>query len=272
MVAPGAFADSLGKRGVAGIKLLFQHDANQPIGVWTELREDARGLYARGRLMPEVAKAREVLALMRAGALDGLSIGFRTVKGRRDRAQRRAAAGEGRSLGDLGRHLSAAAGGARRRREVAALRRAAADRTRIRTLAHAGCWADAKRGARRDGRGLSTASRPCGMRARERKTRRTSMRRSPRASAMRPAPCDTTLQRKDHSMSDTRPGDEGRRRQRRRRLRRLHARLRGVQGDQRRAARRDRAALGRRCADRGQARRASIARSTSTGASSTSWR
>lgn len=86
MVAPGAFADSLAKRGVHGIKLLFQHDANQPIGVWTQLAEDARGLYAQGRLMPEVAKAREVQALMRAGALDGLSIGFRTVKGRRDRA------------------------------------------------------------------------------------------------------------------------------------------------------------------------------------------
>ena len=86
VVAPGAFADSLAKRGVGGIKLLFQHDANQPIGVWTALREDARGLYAQGRLMPEVAKAREAQALMRAGALDGLSIGFRTVKGRRDRA------------------------------------------------------------------------------------------------------------------------------------------------------------------------------------------
>ena len=34
--------------------------------------------------MPEVARAREVLSLMRAGALDGLSIGFRTVKGRTD--------------------------------------------------------------------------------------------------------------------------------------------------------------------------------------------
>jgi HK97 family phage prohead protease len=41
-------------------------------------------LFARGRLMPEVARAREVLSLMRAGALDGLSIGFRTVKGRTD--------------------------------------------------------------------------------------------------------------------------------------------------------------------------------------------
>jgi len=86
IVLPGAFADSLKRRGAAGIKLLFQHDANQPIGVWTTLREDARGLYVEGRLMTEVAKAREVQALMRAGALDGLSIGFRTVKGRRDRA------------------------------------------------------------------------------------------------------------------------------------------------------------------------------------------
>lgn len=86
VVMPGAFADSIRTRGIGGIKLLFQHDANQPLGVWTALREDARGLYVEGRLMPEVTKAREVHALMRAGALDGLSIGFRTVKSRRDRA------------------------------------------------------------------------------------------------------------------------------------------------------------------------------------------
>lgn len=86
VIAPGAFADSLGQRGPAGIKLLFQHDPNEPIGIWTSLAEDARGLYARGRLMPEVARAREVLSLMRAGALDGLSIGFKVVKGRRDPA------------------------------------------------------------------------------------------------------------------------------------------------------------------------------------------
>jgi prohead serine protease len=50
----------------AADKMLFQHDANQPIGVWSTLNEDARGLWAQGRLMPEVAKAREVHALMRA--------------------------------------------------------------------------------------------------------------------------------------------------------------------------------------------------------------
>ena len=84
VVLPGAFLRSIRRRGPGGIRMLFQHDPAAPIGVWREVREDARGLYVRGRLMPEVAKAREVLALMRAGAIDGLSIGFRTVRGRTD--------------------------------------------------------------------------------------------------------------------------------------------------------------------------------------------
>jgi HK97 family phage prohead protease len=84
LVMPGAFAESLDARGARGVKLLFQHDPNEPIGVWLELNEDDKGLFARGRLMPEVTRAREVLSLMRAGALDGLSIGFRTVQGRTD--------------------------------------------------------------------------------------------------------------------------------------------------------------------------------------------
>ncbi len=64
--------------------MLFQHDPAAPIGIWREVREDSRGLFVRGQLMSEVEKGREVLALMRAGAIDGLSIGFRTVKGRTD--------------------------------------------------------------------------------------------------------------------------------------------------------------------------------------------
>ncbi|MGQ7792924.1 HK97 family phage prohead protease [Faunimonas sp. B44] len=84
VVVPGAFAASLRKRGVRGIRMLFQHDPALPIGVWSTVREDRRGLFVEGRLTPEVAKAREVLALMRAGAIDGLSIGFRTVRGRTD--------------------------------------------------------------------------------------------------------------------------------------------------------------------------------------------
>jgi len=84
VVERGAFAASLRIRGAAGIRMLYQHDPNEPIGSWTEIREDARGLFVRGRLTREVARAREVLSLMRAGALDGLSIGFRAVRARRD--------------------------------------------------------------------------------------------------------------------------------------------------------------------------------------------
>ncbi len=86
VVERGAFSASLRARGAAGIRMLYQHDPNQPIGAWTEIREDARGLFVRGRLTREVARAREVLSLMRAGALDGLSIGFRAVRARRDAA------------------------------------------------------------------------------------------------------------------------------------------------------------------------------------------
>lgn len=85
IVMPGAFRDSLAERGPNGVKMLFQHDPTQPIGVWAKIVEDARGLYVRGRVMSEIARAREVMAMMRAGAIDGLSIGFRMVKGTRDR-------------------------------------------------------------------------------------------------------------------------------------------------------------------------------------------
>ncbi len=84
LVERGAFAKALQERGATGIRMLFQHDPAEPIGTWTEIREDRRGLFVRGRLATDVARAREVHALMRAGALDGLSIGFRTVKARRD--------------------------------------------------------------------------------------------------------------------------------------------------------------------------------------------
>ena len=84
IVERGAFSRSLAERGAAGVRMLFQHDPNQPIGAWTEIREDGRGLFVRGRLTPGVAKSREVLELMRGGALDGLSIGFRTVRARNE--------------------------------------------------------------------------------------------------------------------------------------------------------------------------------------------
>lgn len=87
VVERGAFVRSLAKRGASGIRMLFQHDPNQPIGVWTAISEDTRGLFVKGKLTEGVGRSAEVLSLMRAGALDGLSIGFRTVRARPDKAK-----------------------------------------------------------------------------------------------------------------------------------------------------------------------------------------
>lgn len=84
-VLPGAFQRSLAQRGVSGIRMLWQHDPAQPIGVWTAIAEDSRGLFVRGRLELSVSQAKEAHALMRQGAIDGLSIGFRTAKARADK-------------------------------------------------------------------------------------------------------------------------------------------------------------------------------------------
>ncbi|MGX1099968.1 HK97 family phage prohead protease [Amorphus sp. MBR-141] len=86
VVAPGAFAAGLAAKGAGAVKLLYQHDPAEPIGRWLTIAEDARGLFVRGRLTTETTRAREVRALMREGVLDGLSIGFRTVRARTDRA------------------------------------------------------------------------------------------------------------------------------------------------------------------------------------------
>jgi HK97 family phage prohead protease len=83
IVEPGAFVDSLvkSKREGRKIKLLWQHDPHQPIGVWDDLAEDSKGLWVKGRLFKDtVAKAAEAYNLLKEGALDGLSIGYRTLK------------------------------------------------------------------------------------------------------------------------------------------------------------------------------------------------
>lgn len=87
IIRRGAFRETLAARGAAGVRMLFQHKPDEPIGIWLELAEDAKGLFARGRLATDVARAREVHALMRAGAIDGLSIGFRATRSQRDRAR-----------------------------------------------------------------------------------------------------------------------------------------------------------------------------------------
>ena len=77
IVLPGAFADSLAQYKAEGRlpKLLLQHDHEKVIGAWTEMVEDSYGLRCKGKLLLDVAAARETHVLMKAGALDGLSIG-----------------------------------------------------------------------------------------------------------------------------------------------------------------------------------------------------
>lgn len=78
VVEPGAFKRSLATN--RKVKMLWQHDPSKVIGVWTEIREDERGLFVKGRLLNDVALGREAMALMRAGAIDSMSIGYRTVE------------------------------------------------------------------------------------------------------------------------------------------------------------------------------------------------
>ncbi|MFT4074265.1 MAG: HK97 family phage prohead protease [Asticcacaulis sp.] len=84
VVVAGAFRDTLLNTGVKGVRMLYQHQVRSPVGVWDELREDAIGLYVRGRILDLNAEARMVGSLVKAGVVDGLSIGFRAVKSRKD--------------------------------------------------------------------------------------------------------------------------------------------------------------------------------------------
>ncbi len=91
IVERGAYAASLKRLAAKGetVKMLWQHDPAQPIGVWEEVREDDRGLWVRGRILTDVERGREAAALLKAGAIDGLSIGYRTLRATKDREGRR---------------------------------------------------------------------------------------------------------------------------------------------------------------------------------------
>ena len=78
IVAKGAFAGSLAAHKAEGTMpaMLWQHDSSAPIGVWTDMFEDEKGLKVKGRIVLESERGREAHALLKAGALRGLSIGF----------------------------------------------------------------------------------------------------------------------------------------------------------------------------------------------------
>ena len=84
-VVSGAFSRSLKSRGVDGIRMLFQHEPSEPIGVWDKITEDQNGLFVSGRIVQTSQRGKEVLELLRQKAIDGLSIGFRTERSQTDR-------------------------------------------------------------------------------------------------------------------------------------------------------------------------------------------
>jgi HK97 family phage prohead protease len=89
IVAPGAFRTSLAAIGPARVKLLNQHNNDTPIGRWLRLDEKKRGLYAVGEITRATQAGRETAHLIEEGILDGLSIGFNTVKARQTKDGRR---------------------------------------------------------------------------------------------------------------------------------------------------------------------------------------
>lgn len=80
MILPGAFAEALPADGKARIPMLMYHDDRRPAGVWTELRETDDGLQVKGRFALSTRQGKEAYALVKEGALSGLSIGYRSLK------------------------------------------------------------------------------------------------------------------------------------------------------------------------------------------------
>lgn len=89
VVEAGAFSKSLRKRKPNQVKLLWQHKQDQPIGVFETIKEDGDGLQVKGRLALGTQQGREAFELMKMGALDGLSIGYKADPNKQSYDERR---------------------------------------------------------------------------------------------------------------------------------------------------------------------------------------
>lgn len=79
IIAKGAYKDSLQEHSSRKTmpKMFWQHSPNEPIGQWVTAKEDEKGLFVEGRLNMGVQRGREAYELLKAGDIDGLSIGYR---------------------------------------------------------------------------------------------------------------------------------------------------------------------------------------------------
>jgi uncharacterized protein len=80
VVMPGAFTDSLKMRPARMVKMLWQHNPEQPIGVWTGAEQDDKGLFVKGMLLREIKQSADAYTLMKAGVIDSMSIGYKTLE------------------------------------------------------------------------------------------------------------------------------------------------------------------------------------------------
>lgn len=83
VILPGAFTTSLAKWRAKNKMppVLWNHNDSEPIGVYTNIYEDEKGLFVEGKLLvDDVPRAKSIHALLKAGAIDGLSIGYSTKK------------------------------------------------------------------------------------------------------------------------------------------------------------------------------------------------
>jgi HK97 family phage prohead protease len=87
VIAAGAFKSSLAAHKAVGTMpaMLWQHNPSEPIGAWSEMVEDEKGLLIRGKLALDTVRGKEAHALMKMGAINGLSIGFYSKEWQYDR-------------------------------------------------------------------------------------------------------------------------------------------------------------------------------------------
>lgn len=81
IILKGAFKNTIQNSRIEGtnIKLLWQHNTQEPVGVFSRITEDEVGLFVEGRLLLDLVKGKEIYSLIKAGAIDGLSIGYNPI-------------------------------------------------------------------------------------------------------------------------------------------------------------------------------------------------
>lgn len=89
VVVPGAFAKTIAEHRAdnRAPAMLWAHDMVEPIGRWTDFRENERGLWLEGEINRSTQRGREALSLIKQGAVTGLSIGYRVLPGGRKRGE-----------------------------------------------------------------------------------------------------------------------------------------------------------------------------------------